>query len=150
VNSGAVPLRPGVLALMAQAQDQGLQLAIATTTTPVNIDALLRRELGGQWRTHFSSIGDASTAPLKKPHPQVYLQMLDTLQCQGAQCLAFEDSFNGLQASRAAGLATVITPTRYTADHDFSGALRVLPDLGHADLPRLRAWHATHLHWYLH
>jgi len=145
VNSGAIQLRPGVLALMAQAQTQGLQLAIATTTSPVNIAALLRRDLGPQWRTHFTAIGDASTAPLKKPHPQVYLHILAALQLQPSQCLAFEDSFNGLQASLGAGLETVITPTHFTTTHDFTGALRVLPDLGHADLDRLRNWHADHL-----
>ena len=145
VDGGAVQLRPGVLALMDRALAQGLQLAIATTTSPANIAALLRRDLGADWRKRFTVIGDASTAPLKKPHPQVYLHMLDAMQLQPAQCLAFEDSFNGLQASRAAGLATVITPTHYTAGHDFTGALRVLPDLGHADLELLRTWHADSL-----
>jgi beta-phosphoglucomutase-like phosphatase (HAD superfamily) len=57
-------------------------------------------------------------------------------------CLAFEDSANGLQAARAAALATVITPTSYTADHSFEGALRVLPDLGGVDVAQLRVWHA--------
>ncbi|RFO94888.1 protein CbbY [Rhodoferax lacus] len=145
VNSGAVQLRPGVLALMSEAHANGLQLAIATTTSPVNIAALLRRALGADWRLNFSAIGDASTAPVKKPHPQVYLQMLAALQLPASECLAFEDSRNGLQASTAAGLATVVTPTHYTADHDFSGALCVLPDLGHTDLARLGKLHTEFL-----
>ncbi len=142
VNAGAVSLRPGVLKLMDEALAQGLQLAIATTTSPVNIAALLRRAVGPDWRLNFTAIGDASTAPIKKPHPQVYLQMLAALRLDAAQCLAFEDSSNGLRAASAAGLATVITPTRYTVDHDFSGALRVLPDLSHTDLAQLRQWHS--------
>lgn len=146
VNDGAVPLRPGVLSLMAEAQAQGLQLAIATTTTPVNIDALLRRAMGADWRMNFSAVGDASTAPLKKPHPQVYVQVLDALHLPAEACVALEDSSNGLQAARAAGLATVITPTRYTDDHDFRAAMRVLPDLTHISLPRLRAWHREALY----
>jgi beta-phosphoglucomutase-like phosphatase (HAD superfamily) len=71
----------------------------------------------------------------------VYLQVLEAIGLPAAQCIAFEDSSNGLQASRAAGLATVITPTHYTADHDFQGALRVLPDLTHASMAHLRSWH---------
>ncbi len=142
VNAGAVSLRPGVLKLMDEALAQGLQLAIATTTSPVNIAALLRRAVGPDWRLNFTAIGDASTAPIKKPHPQVYLQMLAALRLDAAQCLAFEDSSNGLRAASAAGLATVITPTRYTVDHDFSGALRVLSDLSHTDLAQLRQWHS--------
>lgn len=144
VESGAVELRPGVHALLQAAQEQGLRLAIATTTSPANIAALLQRSLGAQWRQRFAAIGDAATAPLKKPHPQVYLQVLDALGLQARHCLAFEDSFNGLQASTAAGIATVVTPTRFTAQHDFSGALRLLSDLSHTDLGRLRAWHADH------
>ena len=142
VNSGAVGLRPGVLRLLQQAQATGLRLAIATTTSPVNIAALLRTAMGLDWRYNFVAIGDASTAPIKKPHPQVYLQMLRTLALPASACLAFEDSSNGLRAATAAGLATVITPTRYTAHHDFSAALRVLPDLGTVDLDQVRQWHA--------
>ena len=141
VNDGAVRLRPGVLRLMDEALAQGLQLAIATTTSPVNIAALLRHAVGPAWRLNFTAIGDASTAPIKKPDPQVYLQMLAALKLAPAQCLAFEDSRNGLRAATAAGLATVITATRYTAQHDFSGALRVLPDLSQVTLASLRRWH---------
>ena len=141
VQSGAVELRPGVLRLMSEALAQGLQLAIATTTSPVNIAALLRRAIGPDWRTHFAAIGDASTAPIKKPHPQVYLQMLDALQLPAHDCLAFEDSSNGLRAATAAGIATVITPNSFTAHHDFSGALRVVPDLQQVHLAHLRTWH---------
>jgi beta-phosphoglucomutase-like phosphatase (HAD superfamily) len=143
VNSGAVRLRPGVLELMDEALAQDVQLAIATTTSPVNIAALLRHAVGPDWRMNFTAIGDASTAPIKKPHPQVYLQMLDALNLAPAQCLAFEDSSNGLRSATAAGLATLITPTHYTAQHDFSSAMRVLPDLSQVDLAQLRSWHAA-------
>ena len=139
INTGAAPLRPGVLPLIEAAQQQGLQLAIATTTTPANIAALLHRALGGQWRSMFAAIGDAESAPLKKPHPQVYLQTLAALQLPAKACLALEDSANGLQASLAAGLATVITPTRYTAGHNFAGAMQVMPDLSHTSLAELTA-----------
>ena len=141
VQDGAVELRPGVLRLMSEAQAQHLRLAIATTTSPVNIAALLRRTIGPDWRTHFAAIGDASTAPVKKPHPQVYQQMLTALQLPVDDCLAFEDSSNGLRAATAAGIATVVTPNRFTAHHDFSGALRVVPDLQQVHLAQLRTWH---------
>ena len=142
VNSGAVALRPGVLALLHEALAAGVQLAIATTTSPVNIAALLRHAMGDDWRLNFSAIGDASTAPIKKPHPQVYLQMLDALKLPAAQCLAFEDSNNGLRAATAAGLATIVTPNPFTAQHDFTGALKVVPDLSQVSLAQLRQWHA--------
>jgi HAD superfamily hydrolase (TIGR01509 family) len=140
VSSGAVSLRPGVLALMDEARAQGLQLAIATTTSPVNIAALLRSAIGPDWRTHFLAVGDASNAPVKKPHPQVYQKVLADMGMAAAQCVAFEDSANGLKAAMAAGLPTVITPNSYTAHHDFTGALRVVPDLSQVGVSRLREW----------
>ncbi len=141
VNDGGVALRPGVLNLIYAALEKGLLLTIATTTSPVNIAALLRTAMGPDWRTYFMAIGDASTAPIKKPHPQVYLQMLQALQLPAQACLAFEDSSNGLQAATAAGLATIITPTHYTLHHDFSAALRVVPDLSTVTLSTLTQWH---------
>lgn len=142
VLQGAVSLRPGVLALMNEARGQGLQLAIATTTSPVNIAALLRTAIGTDWRSHFLAVGDASNAPIKKPHPQVYMKVLADLGIRAADCVAFEDSSNGLRAALAAGLSTVITPNRFTAHHDFKGALRTVPDLTLVSVPRLREWHA--------
>lgn len=144
VNSGAVSLRPGVLRLMDEARAAGVQLAIATTTSPVNIAALLRHAIGVDWRLNFSAIGDASTAPIKKPHPQVYLQMLDALKLPASQCLAFEDSSNGLRSAIAAGIATIVTPNAFTAHHDFGGACKVVPDLSQVSLAQLRQWHAQH------
>jgi HAD superfamily hydrolase (TIGR01509 family) len=141
VNDGAVVLRAGVLRLMDEARRNGIRLAIATTTSPVNIAALLRKAIGIDWREHFVAIGDASTAPIKKPHPQVYLQMTEALNLPPSACLAFEDSANGLAAATAAGLQTVITPTKFTWHHDFSTALRQVPDLSQVSLAHLRAWH---------
>ncbi|TSE23907.1 HAD-IA family hydrolase [Tepidimonas aquatica] len=142
VRQGAVQLRPGVLALIEAAQREGLRLAIATTTSPVNIAALLRAAMGPDWQRAFAVIEDASTAPRKKPHPQVYQQTLTRLGLPSAACVAFEDSANGLQAARACGLPTIVTPNAFTAHHDVRGALRVLPSLEGLTLPTLRQWHA--------
>jgi HAD superfamily hydrolase (TIGR01509 family) len=136
-------LRPGVLALVEQAGAAGLALSIATTTSPVNIAALLRRAIGADWRHLFAVVEDASTAPRKKPDPQVYLQTLRRLNLDARAGLAFEDSANGLQAARAAGLGVVVTPNEFTEHHDFSGALKVLPSLQDVNVMQLQAWHAA-------
>ena len=141
VQSGAVQLRPGVLNLIQQAHQSGLRLAIATTTSPVNIAVLLRNAIGPDWKDLFTVIEDASTAPKKKPHPQVYTQTLTRLGLTGTDCLAFEDSANGLNAAKSAGLAVIVTPNSYTAHHEFNGALKVLPDLGNTSVEQLRSWH---------
>ena len=144
VQRGDVQMRPGVLALSKEAAAAGLQLAIATTTSPVNIAALLRKSIGADWMDYFLVLEDASTAPQKKPHPQAYLQTLARLKLPADQCLAFEDSENGLRAALAAGLPTLITPNAFTQHHDFTGAMRVLPDLDGMTVAQLRALYAAH------
>lgn len=130
VRGGALPLRPGIRRLMDEACAAGLALAIATTTTPDNLDALLCPAAGAAWRKRFSAVCDASTAPVKKPAPDVYYAALRELGLPAAECLALEDSENGLRAARAAGIPTLITTTAYTARQRFDGALGVLPYLG--------------------
>ena len=142
VRDGTVQLRPGVLKLIEAAHAEGLRLAIATTTSAVNIVALLRRAIGPDWQRFFTVVEDASTAPRKKPDPMVYQQTLARLAVPAAACLAFEDSANGLVAARTAKLATIVTPNDFTAHHDFTGALRVLPDLAGVSVAQLREWHA--------
>lgn len=141
VQEGAVQLRPGVLHLIDAAYKTGMRLAIATTTSPVNIFALLRAAIGIDWADYFTVIEDASTAPIKKPHPQVYMQTLRRLDLRAADCLAFEDSANGLKAAIASGLPTIVTPNSYTEHQNFGGALRVLPSLQGVTLHQIRAWH---------
>jgi HAD superfamily hydrolase (TIGR01509 family) len=134
-----IPLRPGVEPLLREAHAAGLRLAIATTTTPENIRALLAPDLLAM----FEAVGAGDTVAKKKPAPDIYLWVLAQLGLPATACLAIEDSANGLKASRAAGLATVITRTDYTDHHDFSGALALLPDLGEVSVPLLRHWHET-------
>jgi beta-phosphoglucomutase-like phosphatase (HAD superfamily) len=136
-------MRPGVLALLSAASAAGLNLAIATTTSPVNIAALLRQAIGPDWMQNFSVIEDASTAPRKKPDPMVYQQTLSRLGLAPEHCLAFEDSENGLRAAMATGLPTVITPNDFTAEHDFKGALRICPSLQGVGVAQLREWHSS-------
>lgn len=140
VQDGLVQLRPGVRELVEAATQAGLRLAIATTTTPANIAALLRHAWGPDWRYRFEVIEDADTAPRKKPHPQVYQQALRRLGLAPEQCLAFEDSANGLRAALAAGIDTVVTPNAFTAHQPFQGALQVVPDLTHVRLADLARW----------
>jgi len=135
VGRGALPLRPGIARLVAEANAAGVPVAIATTTTPVNIDALLVAPFGANWRERFAVICDGSTTPVKKPAPDVYLGVLDALGFDGGRCVAFEDSENGARAAAAAGIPTVITPTTYTRHHRFVDALAVISHLGEPDEP---------------
>ena len=127
VASGEVELRPGIRALIDDAQARGFRLAIATTTTPANVDALLGVTLGGS--RDFEVICAGDSVANKKPAPDVYDLAMKKLGLAARQCVAIEDSRNGLLAAVAAGIPTVVTPGIYTAGHDFSEAALVVDDL---------------------
>lgn len=130
---GGIPLRPGVRRLLTEAREAGLILGIATTTTPDNVTALLEHSLAEDGADWFAVIAAGDIVPAKKPAPDIYLWAMQRLGLPPEACLAFEDSENGLRASRGAGLKTVVTVNDYTRGHDFSGALAVLSDLGEPD-----------------
>ena len=127
--NGGCPLRPGVEALLAVARKRGQRLAIATTTSRENIDALLAAALGEDWADLFAVIVAGDEVPRKKPEPDVYLEVLLRLKLSGPECLAIEDSCNGLVAASLAGIAVVITRSVYFGDDDFSGAVVAVDDL---------------------
>lgn len=135
VDSGALPLRPGVARLIAEARATGLRLAIATTTTPENVTSLLRASLAPDAASWFEVIGAGDMVPHKKPAPDIFLWVLEQMNLPASACLAFEDSVNGLKASLAAGLPTLITESEYSVGEDFAGAFAVLSDLGEPEHP---------------
>lgn len=139
VNAGALPLRPGIAALIQAARQAGIRLAIATTTSPENVDALLRASLAAESTDWFEVIGAGDIVPAKKPAPDIYLWVLERLGLPAAACVAIEDSANGLHAARAAGLRTVVTVGEYTRSDDFSGAAMVLRENEPPTLTRLLA-----------
>ena len=134
MRAGGVPLRPGIKQLINDARKAGIVLAIATTTTPENVGALLEVGLGKDWINYFSSVGCGDIVPLKKPAPDIYNWVLDEIKLPSADCIALEDSNNGLRSSLAAGLRTYITTNHYTRTQDFTGAAAVFEDLSELDV----------------
>jgi HAD superfamily hydrolase (TIGR01509 family) len=123
--------RPGVRRLMGECVQAGVALAVATTTSTRNVGALFASLFGEGWRAGFAAVVCAEDAPLKKPDPQAYRCALQRLGIGAHEAFALEDSPNGLQAARAAGIACGITRSAYFRDADFDGAAWVRDDLEH-------------------
>jgi HAD superfamily hydrolase (TIGR01509 family) len=134
LRDGHIPLRPGIRQLINDAHKSGLKLAVATTTSPENVSALLEVGLGKDWAKYFDALGCGDIVPLKKPAPDIYNWVLNKLKLAPQDCIALEDSSNGLRAALDAGIRTYITTNPYTSKQDFTGAAAVFDDLG--DLPR--------------
>ncbi|MFZ0470235.1 MAG: HAD family hydrolase [Thiogranum sp.] len=135
VASGEVVMRPGVKRLLGEARQAGLRLGIATTTTPANVTALLRHGLADDAEDWFDVIAAGAVVPDKKPAPDIYFYAMEKLGVSAAECLAFEDSENGLRSAQRAGLRTLVTVSQYSRGQDFSGAALVLDQLGEPDDP---------------
>lgn len=129
VETGRCPLRPGVTELLAAAKSRGQRLAIATTTSHGNIEALLSQALGTNWAAQFDAIVAGDDVRHKKPAPDVYLETLARLKLGAADCVAIEDSANGLISASRAGIPVLIARSMFFADDDFSAARCVLNDL---------------------
>ena len=120
--SGGLPVRPGITRLLHDARECDLRLAIASTTTRSNIDALLSGTFGVEAFGWFDAIACGDEAARKKPAPDVYELALEPPEARGLQCVAFEDSANGVAAAKGAGLFVVASPTLWTARDDLSAA----------------------------
>ena len=138
IENGEVPLRPGVARVMREARDAGIRLAIATTTSAPNVEALINNCAEGVRMDWFDVVGCGNIVPKKKPAPDIYNWTLEHLKLKPTQCLALEDSRNGLESARGAGIETVITYSSYTDDQKFPEAIAVCDHFGEPGDP-LRA-----------
>jgi len=150
-----LPLRPGVARLFDEADAAGIALAIATTTTAANLDALLEPHFGRNWRERFAAVVSGSEIQRLKPEPDVYVETLRQLGVEADACIAFEDSANGIRSAERAGLVVIATPTWYSLAESLPPTFVSLPHLGDpenplprgtpgapiVDLARLREWH---------
>jgi len=130
VAAGELPLREGVAALLADCRAAGVALGIATTSSAVNVAALLGRHLGSSWRAQFAAVVCAEQAPRKKPDPQVYEHALAALAVPAQAAVAIEDSPAGVAAARAAGVAVIVTHSHYFPQLEADGVLAAGPSLG--------------------
>lgn len=130
-----VRLRVGVDRLLNEAKASQLRLAIATTTSLENVNALISSALGADFLREFEVIAAGDIVEKKKPASDIYTWTLEKMGLSAQQCLAFEDSNNGFLSATNAGLKTIITVNEYTNNHNFDGALVVLDSLGDAQQP---------------
>lgn len=142
VRHAALPLRPGVAELMAECADAGLRMAIVTTTSRSNVEALMGVHLGAQWRRTFAAVICGEDVQHKKPDPEAYERALAELGLGPLDCVAIEDSPGGVSAARAADLPVVVPLSAYFAGSTIEGAIAIGPGLHTREgwRPGLRAY----------
>lgn len=123
-------LRPGVERLIEEASSRGLKIALVTTSSVANAEALVIANLEVSGLDLFDAIVGGNSVPAKKPAPDIYRMALERLGLPARNCVVFEDSPNGLKSAMAAGLRTVVTPSTFTQGAEFPGAFALLSHLG--------------------
>jgi HAD superfamily hydrolase (TIGR01509 family) len=135
VALGHLQPRAGIRRLIAEARTAGLKLAIASTTSPENVESLLETSFGSDAASWFAVIATGDVVARKKPAPDIYNLALERLGVAPERAIAFEDSAIGVDAAKAAGLFVIATPSLWTIGQDFRAADVVLTSLADPERP---------------
>lgn len=95
-------LVPGLREFLERHRNQ--PLGVATNAEPENVEFLLDT---ARLRPYFRAVVDGHQVARPKPHPDIYLRAAEMLDSLPKDCVVFEDSFTGIEAARAAGMAVV-------------------------------------------
>ncbi len=132
VAAGAIPARPGIPRIVAEALTAGWRVAVASTSALPSVQATLDCTVGTALARQVKVFA-GDIVPRKKPAPDIYLTALDWLGLPADHVVVVEDSRNGLLAATGAGLRCVVTVNGFTADEDFGEAALVVSSLGDPD-----------------
>lgn len=111
---------PGVAALVDDARDQGLAVAICSGAARSEIDLMLER---GGLTGRFDPVVSANDITSSKPDPEGYLLALSHLRkklgtgIEAQQCVVIEDSPFGIQAAKAAGMLCLAVKNSYSEQY---------------------------------
>jgi HAD superfamily hydrolase (TIGR01509 family) len=130
IESGQLPLRPGVRRLMQEVKAAGLKLGICTTS---NERAAKAVAYGILKDIDFDFVLAGDVVSKKKPDPEIYNLALEKTGLRPEECVVVEDSANGVQAAQAAGLNIVATTNIYTEKEDLGAADIIVTCLGDPD-----------------
>jgi HAD superfamily hydrolase (TIGR01509 family) len=129
IASGAIPARSGIKRIAEAALSAGWRLAVASTSAKPSVDAVLTHAVGGSTANRFIVLaGDVVAA--KKPAPDIYLLASKKLEIPPENCVAIEDSRNGLLSGNSAGIRVLVTTSWFTTGEDFSEVGLVVSALG--------------------
>ena len=128
---------PGADRIIPFIKSHALKVGLATSS-PLSLVEVVLKKL--QLENSFDAITSAEKLPFGKPHPEVYLNCASALGVKGMECIAFEDSFNGMIAAKAARMKCVIIPAAADYHHPKWNAadlkLQSLKDFGEEKLKR--------------
>lgn len=125
LRSTEVSPRSGVVETFRAAKEQGLKVALVTTTSADNIAALGDALADQIDFATFDVVVDQSKVSRRKPDAEAYSYALEQLGVDASDAIAIEDNQGGVESARAAGVPVVAFPNGNTETHDFGDTRRV-------------------------
>ncbi len=120
----ASDIMPGVVRIIEEAREQGIAVAIGSSSPHSWVDTHAKRLGIFHYFKHIICQDDVAPGRTK-PNPDIYLKALEVLKVQNTEAVVFEDSLNGVDAARRAKIFVVAVPNPLTAKMGVSGDMTV-------------------------
>jgi HAD superfamily hydrolase (TIGR01509 family) len=127
IETGKLPLRPGIHRFMREAMESGLLIGVCTTSNEQAARAITEKILVD---IKFDIVLAGDIVSKKKPDPEIYNLALSRTGLKPEEVLVVEDSRNGVLAAKAAGANVVVTTNSYTEKEDVSSGDIIVTCLG--------------------
>ena len=122
-----VPMKPGVRELLSYLKQNGIGVALATSSARSLAEKYLRRT---EIFDFFDAIVTGDMVVNSKPAPDIYLLACEKLGGDPSEAAAVEDSHNGIRSAAAAGMQAIMVPDLIEPTDELRGlSAAVLPSL---------------------
>lgn len=125
LDPAGIELKPGVPEILSFLRQRGLRTAVATAT---DLERSIKYLTNMGIYNDFDRIISAVMVEKGKPAPDIYLHACSQLGEKPSDCLAVEDSPNGVMSAYRAGCPVVMIPDQTQPDEELSGRLLAVFD----------------------
>ena len=129
LSKRAFPLMTGAKESIDFFNQKGIKLAIVTGAGIEGVNATV---LSNNFQDKFQAIVSGDDVGNSKPSPDCYLLATQRLAVNASECIAIEDSENGVTAAFSANISCIAISTPMSQHHDLSKAMRIFDNLNEA------------------
>ncbi|MBT0606721.1 HAD family hydrolase [Aequorivita echinoideorum] len=133
-NDAELSLLDGVLPLIQNYYNHGMKLVLASSASMPNINSIFKR-----FDLDKYFIAKLSGADLKesKPHPEIFIKAAQVTGFSTGECIVIEDSTNGIEAAKAAGIFCVGYNSLHSKNQDYGKADLVIQNFSEIEYDKI-------------